>query len=127
MNGESVLSVINTFAKKVGQTAKAVAKKSSGIAEITKLNMNISTEEDKVSKAYSYIGKVVYDAFQAGEDMPESFREQCVKLQESKVSIEKMKTKILELKNSKICPGCNEKLELDVAFCPKCGRKQEPE
>jgi ribosomal protein L40E len=119
------MSVLDNLSKRVSETAKAAAKKSGEIVEVTKLNMSISAEEDKIAKSYAIIGKVVYDAFAAGKDIPLEFHEVCLKVLESFKSIEEMKTKVLELKDLKTCPKCNTELEIDVAFCPKCGTKQE--
>lgn len=119
------MSVFDNFTKKVTETAKAVGKKSGEIVEVTKLNMNVATEEDKITKAYTDIGRTVYEAFAAGENVPENFKELCEKVVEYKKNIEDMKQKILELKNLKLCPACSAELESETAFCPKCGAKQE--
>lgn len=119
------MSVLDNLSKRVTDTAKAAAKKSGEIVEVTKLNMSISAEEDKIEKSYSTIGKVVYEAFAAGKEIPVEFHEVCIKLMESLKNIEDMKEKVLELKDLKTCPNCNAELEIEVAFCPKCGTKQE--
>lgn len=119
------MSVFENLTKKVTETAKAAARKSGDIVEVTKLNMNISSEEDKIKKVYTDIGKTVYESFDKGEEIPDNFKELCEKVRVHFKNIEEMKEKILELKSVKICPSCEAELDADVAFCPKCGTKQE--
>jgi len=119
------MSIFENLTKKVTETARAAAKKSNKLVEVTKLNMNIAAEEDKIRKLYGEIGKMVYETYENTGEVPDKFRELCERIKEHNDNICEMKQKILELKNIKYCPGCNAELERDVAFCPKCGTKQE--
>ena len=118
------MSMFENLTKKVSDTAKAAAKKSSEIVEVTKLNMNISAEEDKIKKAYADIGKQVYDAYSNGEEVAENYISICEQIRSYEDNIKETKQKILELKNVKVCPNCGAELELDIAFCSGCGTKQ---
>lgn len=119
------MAVFESFTKKVAETAKAAAKKSSELVEVTKLNMNVGAEESKIEKTYSEIGKVVYQKFDEGEDVGEAFAELCGKIKSYEENIKELKQKILDLKNVKLCSGCGTELAAEVVFCPKCGAKQE--
>lgn len=119
------MDFIKDISRKLTETAKVAAKKSSEMVEVTKLNMNIGSEEDKISKAYAEMGKMVCESFEKGEEIPESFKELCEKVSGIKENISKMKQQILKLKNIKICPSCGTELECEVAYCSKCGTKQE--
>lgn len=119
------MSVFDNITKKVAETAKVAATKANDIVEVTKLNINIASEEDKIKKIYSEIGKAVCDAYTNGEDVGGGLKEYCEKIRAIEESIEEMKKKILEMKNLKTCPGCSAELEADVAYCPKCGTKQQ--
>lgn len=119
------MAVFESFTKKVAETAKAAAKKSSELVEVTKLNMNIGAEETKIEKTYSEIGKIVYQKYAEGEDVGDMFREQCEKIKSYEEVIKDLKQKILDLKNVKLCTGCGTELAADVVFCSKCGSKQE--
>lgn len=119
------MSVFDSFTKKVASTAKAAAKKSSELVEVTKLNMSIGTEEENIKKIYTEIGKAVYEKYAKGEAIDNIFIGQCERIVEIEKNIEEMKKKILDMKNTKLCPNCSAELEKDVAFCPKCGAKQD--
>lgn len=119
------MSVFDNLTKKVTDTAKAAAKKSSELVEVTKLNINIGAEEDKIEKVYADIGKMTYASFARGEQISEAYKVNCEKIKSFEDNVNKMKQKILELKNTKLCLGCGEELELSIAFCSKCGTKQE--
>jgi len=119
------MSVLEKFSKKITETAKAAAKKSGDIVEVTKLNMSISAEEDKIKKAYMEIGKLIYERYSKGKSVPEGIEGICEKIKAYEDNINEMKEKIYTLKNIKICPSCNAELEMDVNFCPRCGMKQE--
>lgn len=119
------MEFIKDITRKVTDTAKVAAKKSSDMVEITKLNFNIGSEEDKITKAYTQMGELVYNSFEKGEEVPENFKELCQKVVAIKENIGRMRKQILKLKNVKFCPGCKEELQGEVAFCHKCGTKQE--
>lgn len=118
------MSVLENFTKKVSDTAKAAAKKSSELVEVTKLNMSISAEEDKIKKAYADIGKMVYEAYTKGEEVGEVYKELCSSITGFEENIKATRQKILDLKELKVCPGCGAELEVDISFCSKCGTKQ---
>lgn len=119
------MSVLNNFTKKFSETAKAAAKKSGDIVEVTKMSMSINSEESKIEEAFEEVGRALYDAYQKGSEVPEEVKEICQKIDEYEENIKELKAKILELKNVKSCPGCGTELPIETAFCPKCGAKQE--
>jgi DNA repair exonuclease SbcCD ATPase subunit len=118
------MSVFENLTKKVSDTAKAAAKKSSELVEVTKLSMSISAEEDKIKKAFADIGKLVYTAYSNGEEVSEAYKESCSAITGYEETITATKQKILDLKSMKVCPGCGIELETEIAFCSKCGTKQ---
>ncbi len=117
--------MLESFTRKVTDTAKAAAKKSSELVEVTKLNMNISSEEDKIEKLYLEIGKTIYESYAKGETTNELFVEKCKQIDLHNNNINEMRRKILELKHEKICPNCREELDISALYCSKCGTKQE--
>jgi hypothetical protein len=118
------MSVFSGITQKVSNTAKAAAKKSNDIVEVTKLHMSISAEEDKIKKLYGEIGKALYESYERGEPIGDAFKDSCAQIQSISENIKQMKQKILELKNLKACSNCSAELDADVIYCPRCGTKQ---
>lgn len=119
------MSVLDNITKRVTDTAKAAAKRSGSVVEVTRLNMNINTEEDKIRKIYSEMGKLLYEDYTEGKIVGEKILEQCTKIDDIIGNIDGMRDKILELRNIKACPNCGNELDIEMVYCYKCGRKQE--
>ena len=119
------MSVLENITKKVTDTAKAAAKKSGSVVEVTRLNMNINAEEEKVRKMYTDMGKQLYGDYVEGKIVGEKLLEHCTRIDEIIGNIDEMRTKILELRNVKACPNCGMELDMEMGYCYKCGRKQE--
>ena len=64
---------VEELSKKVGDTASStyntVADKSGKLIEETKLKIAISDKETDIDEIYEEIGKAVYNAYKAGEDV----------------------------------------------------------
>lgn len=119
------MSVLDNLTRKVSDTAKAAAKKSGNVVEVTRLNIGIGTEEEKVRKIYAEIGKLLYEDYTKGRVIDGVLLEYCEKIDAINRNICEMRQKILEMKNVKICPGCETELDIEMTFCYKCGKKQE--
>lgn len=119
------VSVLDSITKKVTDTARAAAKKSGSVVEVTRLNMSINAEEDKIRKIYTEMGKQLYEDHTEGKAVGDRLLEHCLKIDEIIDNIDGMREKILELKNIKACPNCGMELDIDMEYCYKCGRKQE--
>src|SRR5450830_952445 len=100
------MSVFENLSRKVSDTAKAAAKKSSELVEVTKLNMNIGSEEEKIRKTYTDMGKEVYESYNNGDEINENFKSYCETIKSYEENIKEMKTRILELKSLKVCSVC---------------------
>jgi uncharacterized coiled-coil DUF342 family protein len=120
-----IMSVLDNLTKKVTDTAKAAAKMSGSVVEVTRLNMNINAEEEKVRKIYSDMGKQLYEDYTEGKSVGDKILEYCVKIDEIIATIDEMREKILELRNIKACPNCGMELDIEMEYCYKCGRKQD--
>jgi uncharacterized membrane protein YvbJ len=117
--------ILENISKKVTEVAQVAAKKSSEVVEITKLNISINTEEDKIQKLYEEIGRIVYNYFKSQENVPDELKEVCAEIQQSETNIKNHKRRILEIKSLKLCGNCGAELGEDVNFCPQCGARQQ--
>lgn len=119
------MAFLDNMGKKLGEAAQAAAKKSGELVEVTKLNVNINTEEDKIQKLFAQIGKKIYDKYTASGSIDEEAVEDCETIKVHEQNIKNLRSKILEIKNLKICTGCGAELERDQIFCSKCGARNE--
>lgn len=119
------MSLFDNIGKKVGEAAQAAAKKSGELVEIAKLNINISTEEDKIKNLYLKIGENTYAKYRSGNEIDTDLIADCEKIEEHQKVLDSLKAKILELKNMKLCTSCGEDVQNSALFCPKCGAKLE--
>ncbi|NSW89623.1 MAG: zinc-ribbon domain-containing protein [Firmicutes bacterium] len=119
------MPLFDNLSKKVSEAAQAAAKKSTELVEITKLNMNISSEEDKIKKLYIKIGESIYAKFCSGLQIDPDFINDCEEIKSHLEAIKGLKAKIMEIKNIKLCTSCGTEIDRNVMFCPKCGAKQE--
>jgi len=119
------MAFLENLGKKVGEAAQAVTKKSSELVEVTKLNANISSEEDKINKLYTQIGKAVYENFHQTGNAPDIVKEACEQIAAHQENIRALKEKIAEVKGIKSCINCGAEMERPQLFCSRCGTKNE--
>lgn len=117
------MSIIDKFSQRISDTAKATAKKSGDIVELTKTNLALSSEEEKLNKKYMLIGEIISSIYAKGQKVPEEAELACASAEETKKTIDELKNKILELKKLKKCPSCGFEADIEALFCPKCGSK----
>lgn len=126
------MDFFNKLGKKVSETYDATAEKTSKLAKEAKLRMKINENKSDIKELYREIGKKVYEKHVREEniDIKTELEEECTKIDVLSSEIETCLKSILELKQRKQCPKCHSEIELDSAYCPKCGEKQpevEPE
>jgi DNA repair ATPase RecN len=118
------MSMFENFTEKVTKTAKAAARKSGEIMEITKLNISIGIEEDKISKSYTEIGRLIYQSCDNEGNVPEDIKDFYERIKTSEQNIKNLKQKIRELKNVRVCENYDQEIDDCSIYCPKCGTKQ---
>ena len=119
-----ILNNLSKLARSVGDSAVTVAKKSGEVVEITRLNGLISAENDKIKILYEEIGEEVYAKYKQGETVIDGMLGKCEEIQDICENLDSIKYRILEIKDIKLCPACESKIDYSVLFCPMCGEKQ---
>lgn len=119
------MNIFNDLGKKLGQTAKSVGKKSEELVEVTKLNLAIGNEEDKIKKLLIEIGSEVYGKYSEGENYDGFIDEKCSQIKLIESNINELRSKVKKIKGHKTCSECNTDIFDDVKFCPNCGSKLE--
>lgn len=94
--------------KNIGKTAKTVTKKSEELVEITKLNLSIGNEEDKVKKLLLELGSELYEKFSKGETFDEGLNSKCTQIKAIEDTIEAIKEKVKVLKGHNASPEAAE-------------------
>lgn len=117
------MTVFDKFTSKVSDTAKAAARKSGELVEVTKLNAAINQESEKIEKSYNAIGKIIYEKYSNGEKYTDDIRVLCDEIDEFCASLQGMRDRINDLRNIILCKNCGNELEEDALYCPKCGVK----
>lgn len=119
------MAFLENLGKKVGEAAQAAAKKSSEIVEVTKLNANIGSEEDKIQKLYTQIGKAIYEEFISPGETKEDFKALCSQITEHEQNIKALREKIADVKGTRQCASCGAELDKSQIFCSKCGTRND--
>jgi len=120
------MAFLENLGKRVGEAAQAAAKKSSELVEITKLNVSINSEEDKIQKLYTQIGKTIFEKFKSEGSIDPDVSESCQAIIGHEQNIKALKEKIAEIKGLKACINCGTEMEKNQIYCSKCGAKNEP-
>ena len=112
--------------KKASETCKGAAEKTTKIAKEAKLRMKINENKSNINDLYKEIGKKVYEKHvrQENIDIKADLEEECAKIDILSAEIEKYHKEILGLSDLKNCVKCNEPMDKNAKFCPKCGEKQ---
>lgn len=117
------MSFFDEMGKTVGSAARKTAEKSKELYEVTRLNFQVSAQEDIVKAAYMELGKKYYQANKAvvPEDQQAIFGKVAAALDQ----IEQLRKKINEVREMKTCPKCGNGVEKDAVYCSRCGEKME--
>ena len=112
------------FMDKVKGAAQGAKDKTTELIEVSKVNKQITQNEDKIKETYSLMGKQIFSEFMNGDEINPDLKKMCEEIVSAKENVEELKTQILVIKNIKLCSKCKNEMPLDIAFCPKCGTKQ---
>ena len=126
------MSFLNDLGKKIGGVAEVAADKAKDLAEITKLNCEITATQKQIDNGYMEIGKRV---FLQEKDNPESpVAELCRNIIAAQQTIADIEAKIQLVKSEaptnvassdvpskKFCTNCGAEVVGINKFCPVCG------
>lgn len=112
------------WAEKLSKFTQNAVTKSKYMAEITRINIEISNYESNVKQVVSEIGQYVVDNGLL-QDVPE-IQEKVARVHELNATISANQATVEALRKANICPNCGATLDMDVNFCPKCGATRNP-
>lgn len=111
------------FFEKLTNAGKDVAKKTKELAEITKLNLQISNEEDRIKSKYAEIGKLYFELYSSAPD--EKFADFCTAIVDTQTKIAGLREQVQEIKGVKKCSKCGAEIAYTATFCSSCGTANE--
>ena len=114
----------SSLAKNISNGATQVAKKSAELVEVSKNNMSIGSNENKIYELYAKIGEEVFKRYKENKDIPQGLKGICEDINRLEEDSEKLIGKINKIKKLKKCSNCGEDMKIQVTYCPKCGLKQ---
>lgn len=113
------MAFFDNIGKKLSQTGQAAVQKTKQMADVAKLNSDISDEEKKSTNIYYQIGRLYVSLH---KDNPESDFEVLIEqLNESQTKIENLKQQIQDIKGVKRCSTCGAEIPNNATFCSSCG------
>lgn len=120
------MEFFDKLTKKASETYKGAAEKTSKLAKEAKLKLKINENKSKINDLYQEIGKKVYQKHTETGDVciKKDLEEECAKIDILSAEIEKYHKEILDLSDLKKCVKCNEPMDKNAKFCPKCGEEQ---
>ena len=117
------MAFFEKLGEKISSTSKDVAKKTKDLADITRINMQISGEEDNIKDLYNQIGKKYYELYPNSNGA--EFETLCNSVTESLAKIDTYKEQIQSIKGVKKCSNCGAEIDDNSVFCGICGNKTE--
>ena len=142
--GKKIGGAAEVAAEKAKVAAGAAADKAKEIAEVTKLNNEISAEQKQIEKLYLEIGKIIFESDK--NDQNSLVAEQCQKILACEKNVAELNIKIQHLKagdqqtvnaepvqesqdvsvsqeaaKKKFCSNCGAELPAEGKFCQSCG------
>jgi tRNA(Ile2) C34 agmatinyltransferase TiaS len=119
------MEFFDKLSKKASETYQIAKEKTTNLSEELKLKSKINSLEEKNYQIFAEIGETVYKELKEGRDVEKDLI--LVKVDEvtaNQNEMEKLKLKLMELKQVKKCVNCGAELEKNASFCSKCGTAQ---
>lgn len=105
----------------ISRFAQNAATKGKEMAEVTRINMEISNVEQKLKKAQQDLGAYVAEHLELLNIEDKTVAEQIKIVTECKGELEKLNQTLLEVRNVNICAACGAEVSRNSKFCGKCG------
>lgn len=108
-----------SWSEKLNQMTQSAISKSKEVAGVTKLNVEIGTLNQNLKNIYTEVGCYVLEKGLLKDD--DSVAAWASKAAGLKADIDMNTSRIRDLKNVSICPGCGAEVPRTSKFCGKCG------
>ena len=117
------MGVFEDFVVNVKSAADAMGKKTEQIIDLSKLKLNQTEINNKVTKCFERLGKLVYEASKNEIGAEEQISECKSEIDDLLVQLRAVTEQIALVKNKKKCRKCGADNLPEMRFCGKCGAK----
>lgn len=116
---------MGSWSSKFNKITQSAVSKSKELAEITRINMEINSTEQKLQSAYTELGQsAVENNLLVGKPIVTDLLEQ---VGSYKNHIDELKERLNIVRNINICPNCGAEVSRSSRFCDSCGTQMNRE
>lgn len=115
------MAFFDELGKKITQTGQDTMKKAKDLADVTRLNSQLSDLGKELQESYRKIGEKYFELHR--DDAEEALSPLCAEAAETLQSISDTRIEIQKIKNIKVCPQCGCENPVSAAFCSQCSSK----
>ena len=119
------MGFLDGLTKKGAEISNSMKESINKSQRISALKKSISENNSKISRTFSEIGKNVYEKRTMDEEVMTFISGKIEEIDSAKKENEDIEKELLGLNNKKKCPECGTEVDIDVTFCPVCGKEQE--
>lgn len=122
---EKAKVVADKTSKAATRAVESAGKAAGGMAQATKLNLQIFDLNTECEVLYKEIGKLVYDIHLGTEVASDAMDSYLERLDDTRARVEELRAQLAGLKQTVSCPVCGKTCSREAAFCALCGAPLE--
>lgn len=123
------MAFLENIGRKISDAGQTAIQKTKDVAEIAKINSQISETEKTLENAYTQIGRLYVSLHRS--NCERDFAAMVGVVTEAEGRINEYSRRIMEIRRMVKCPACGIEVAADSLYCEKCGaempRKKELE
>lgn len=113
------MAFFDELGKAISDKSKVAAGKVKDLTGVLQLKTKLSSEKEKINKAYINLGKVYYDRHEASAE--DEYAADFEAIRTGLIKIAEIEDEIAELEGNRVCADCGAKVEKNALYCSKCG------
>ena len=113
------MAFFEELGKVISDKSKEAAGKVKDLTGVIQLKTRLSSEKEKVNKAYIALGKAYHDRHESSAE--EELSAEFETIRNGLIKMAELEDEIAELEGTRVCAECGAKVERNAAFCSKCG------
>ncbi len=109
--------------EKLSAAADYTVRKTTEITEVTKLHLELKSQNGKLNTLFADLGKLTYCSEKNGTDNAEKIAKTVERIDAQKDKIAELQAQLAKSQGKVVCPACEAQCGSASAFCPVCGAK----